>query len=121
MPTELASTVLYRPMGQAEYDLVEQTGFKAWPPRLPEQPIFYPVTNEAYAAEIAQRWNTTDAENGNVGYVSRFRVSNSFLDRYDIQTVGARHHTEYWIPADDLPQLNANIVGQIEITQKFSA
>jgi len=26
--------------------LVEASGWLAWPPRLPEQPIFYPVLNE---------------------------------------------------------------------------
>ena len=46
---------LYRPVGQAEYDLIVQTGFTAYPPRLSEQPIFYPVLNECYAREIAEK------------------------------------------------------------------
>jgi hypothetical protein len=37
---------LDRPTGQAERDLVEASGWLAWPPRLPEQPIFYPVLSE---------------------------------------------------------------------------
>jgi len=36
----------------------------AFPPRLPEQPIFYPVTNEKYAAEIASKWSTADKASG---------------------------------------------------------
>jgi hypothetical protein len=35
---------MYRPVGPKELKLLD--GFRRWPPRLPEQPIFYPVTNE---------------------------------------------------------------------------
>ncbi len=107
---------LYRPTGQKELDLVEATRWKRWPPQLPEQPIFYPVTNEAYAIEIAQKWNTKD---GGIGYVTRFQVCASFLSRYDVQQVGGKQHTEYWIPAEDLEMLNDNIVGTIEVLHRF--
>ena len=40
---------LYRPVGANELKLIEEVGYTAFPPRLPEQPIFYPVMNEAYA------------------------------------------------------------------------
>jgi hypothetical protein len=46
---------LFRPTGPEEHALLVANGFTAWPPRLPEQPIFYPVTNEAYAVEIATK------------------------------------------------------------------
>ncbi len=49
------TVTLYRPVGPAELDLIEATGWRKFPPRLPEQPIFYPVLNEEYAAQIAQR------------------------------------------------------------------
>ena len=52
-----ATSTLYRPVNQKEFDLIEQSGWKAFPPRLPEQPIFYPVTNEAYAVQISKEWN----------------------------------------------------------------
>jgi len=45
--------LLYRPVGQAEYELIEQSGFKQFSSRLPEQPIFYPVLNEKYASEVS--------------------------------------------------------------------
>ena len=111
------TTVLYRPTGPKEIALVEATGFKRWPPRLPEQPIFYPVTNEEYATEITQKWNVPES---GVGYVTKFAVKTSFMNRFEIKTVGAEHHTEWWIPAEDLEAMNDNIVGEIEILAKYT-
>ena len=51
------TTILFRPVGQEELELIRQSEFKAFPPRLPEQPIFYPVLSEAYATQIARDWN----------------------------------------------------------------
>ena len=112
MDDEVPTVSLYRPTGQKELELVEQSGFRRWPPRLPEQPIFYPVTNEQYATEIAISWNI---KNSGVGYVTRFRVKKEFMDRFKIERVGAAHHTEWWIPAEQLDGLNNNIVGLIEV------
>jgi hypothetical protein len=110
------TVVMYRPTGPEELALVEQTGFKRWPPRLLGQPIFYPVTNEEYATEIASRWNVKDS---GVGYVTRFHVLASFANRYEIQRVGAAHHTEWWIPTGELEALNDSIVGEIEVISEF--
>jgi hypothetical protein len=89
------------------------------PPRLPEQPIFYPVLNEEYATQIARDWNAASAATGYRGYVTRFEVRAGFLARYDVHTVGASWHREYWIPAEDLEAFNAAIVGPIEIVATF--
>ena len=51
------TVVLWRPIGPAELALIEATGMRAFPPRLPEQPIFYPVLSEDYAIRIARDWN----------------------------------------------------------------
>lgn len=110
------TTLLFRPVGPAEFELLRAAGWRKWPPRLPEQPIFYPVTNFRYATEIASRWNVDES---GVGYVTRFRLRATFISRFEIQTVGASHHTEWWIPAEDLAQLNANIVGPIEMIASF--
>ena len=107
---------LYRPTGPKELELVKASNYTSWPPRLPEQPIFYPVTNEAYANEIAMKWNTKQS---GVGYVTRFEVKKSFMDKYEVQQVGASHHTEWWIPAEELDALNDNIVGKIEVIGEF--
>ena len=108
---------LYRPTGPDELALVKESGYVKWPPRLPEQPIFYPVTNEEYAKEIATRWNIKAS---GVGYVTKFEVKKDFMDRYEIQQVGASHHLEWWIPAEELEEMNRNIVGKIEVIGEYS-
>lgn len=107
---------LWRPVGPRELDLIRATGMTAFPPRLPEQPIFYPVTTEEYAIKIARDWNV--AASG-VGYVTCFRVRRDYLDRYAVQDAGGQAHREYWIPAEDLDAFNAAIVGAIEVTHEF--
>ena len=110
------TVTLYRPIGPKELELIQKNGFKKWPPRLPGQPIFYPVTNEKYAIEITTKWNVPA---DGVGYVTRFEVKKEFMDNYQVHRVGASHHTEWWIPADDLNQLNENIIGLIELIGEY--
>ena len=112
-------TVLYRPIGATEYDLLVRNEFTKFPPRLPHQPVFYPVANEAYAAQIASEWNARDAASGYVGYVTRFAVRSEFLARYPLRTVGTAKHQEYCVPAEHLPELNRNILGPIEVIAEF--
>lgn len=115
---EPATTTLYRPTGPQELALVRASGFTKWPPRLPAQPIFYPVTNAEYASEIARTWNV--AQHG-YGCVTRFRVKSDFMARYSIHRVGKVHHTEWWIPAEELDALNAHLVGLIEVIHEYRA
>ena len=107
---------MYRPVGPDELALLEASDFRAGPPRLPEQPIFYPVTNERYAREIAERWNVTES---GAGYVTRFLVRAEFADRHPVHVVGDAHHTEWWIPAEELDALNAAIAGPIQVVATF--
>ena len=113
-----ATITLYRPVGSQELTLIEAADFQAFPPRLPEQPIFYPVTNEAYAAQIARDWNARHNDDRR-GYVTRFAVSADFLAAYERKVVGGREHEEYWIPAEDLPAFNNAIQGPIEVVARF--
>ena len=115
------TTILYRPVGRKELDLIQDARFRAFPPRLSWQPIFYPVLTEDYAIKIARDWNTKDVASDYVGYVTRFEVKTEYLSRYDVQTVGGSEHQEYWIPADELDEFNANIVGLIEVIAEFIA
>ncbi len=108
---------LYRPIGPKELELIAQTDYREFPPRLLDQPIFYPVLNEEYATKIARDWNTKYGSK--VGYVTRFQVKKEFLNRYEVQIVGGSVHQEYWIPAEDLPEFNRNIVGKIEVIAEF--
>ena len=113
---DLETIELYRPVGPAELRLIAEAGYRAFPPRLPEQPIFYPVLNEAYAVQIARDWNVRAS---GAGYVTRFAVRRSFLDGYSIQQAGGREHLEYWIPAEELAAFNEAIVGEIEVIAEF--
>jgi hypothetical protein len=110
------TVTLWRPTGPEELALVEASGWTAWPARLPEQPIFYPVLNEDYATKIARDWNVKAS---GVGYVTRFQVRKSFMDRYEVHQDGGRTILEYWVPAEDLDDLNKNIVGSIEVVAEF--
>ena len=110
------TTTLWRPVGPAELDLIRQSGMRAFPPRLPDQPIFYPVLNEDYAVQIARDWNVPASGSG---FVLRFEVRRDFLDRCDIQQAGGRQHLEYWIPAEELSAFNEAIVGEIQIISEF--
>jgi len=112
------TTILFRPVGQKELDLIRDSGFSEFPPRLPEQPIFYPVVTEEYARQIARDWNAKHNEE-RVGYVTRFHVRSEYLRRYDVQTVGGSEHLEYWIPAGELAEFNQNIVGAIEVIAEY--
>src|SRR6476660_9865567 len=115
MPADKVVT-LFRPVGPKELELIRQSDYKAFPPRLSEQPIFYPVLNEEYATKIARDWNVKASGSG---YVTRFAVNADYLSRYEVQTVGSRIHQEYWIPAEELDEFNSNIVGSIEVIQEF--
>jgi hypothetical protein len=112
-------TILYRPVGRKELELVGASGFHAFPPRLPSQPFFYPVMNEEYAIQIARDWNTRDEASGYEGHVLRFGVRTEFLEGYERHVVGSSMHCEYWIPAGELDELNQNIVGTIETIRSF--
>jgi hypothetical protein len=107
---------LYRPVGPKELKLIVASGWREFPPRLSGQPIFYPVTNEAYATQIARDWNV---KWDGAGFVTKFDVDAYYLSRYPVQKVGGEIHTEYWIPAEDLSEFNRNIVGQIVVAIEF--
>jgi hypothetical protein len=116
MAEDRATVTLWRPVGPKELALIEASGMRAFPPRLPEQPIFYPVLSEDYAVKIARDWNVSAS---GAGFVTRFEVLKSFLDSYRAQEAGGRAHREYWIPAQELEAFNAAIVGPIEVVREF--
>jgi hypothetical protein len=107
---------LYRPVGPAEWALIVAADYRAFPPRLTEQPIFYPVLNEAYATQIARDWNVRESGSG---FVTRFHLDADFARRYPAQTVGSSVHQELWVPAEELAEFNAHLVGPIELIAEF--
>ncbi len=71
------------------------------------------MLSEEYAVKIARDWNVPASGQG---FVTRFRISRRFLDKYAVHKVGGSQHLEYWIPAEDLAAFNAALVGEIEVT-----
>lgn len=110
------TTDLFRPVNQQELDLIAASGWREFPPRLPEQPIFYPVTNEEYAIQISRDWNVPYY---GVGYVVRFAVDTAYLSQFPVQNVGDAQHNELWVPAEQLPEFNQHIRSRIEVTAEF--
>ena len=111
------TVTLYRPVGPEELKLIEESAWKSFPPRLPEQPIFYPVTNEDYAIQIARDWNVRASGSG---YVTRFAVDETYAASFPKKVVGNKTHEELWVPAEDLETFNAHIAGPIEVTHTFT-
>jgi hypothetical protein len=111
--------ILFRPTGPKELKLVADSGWRAWPPRLPEQPIFYPVLNFGYAEQIARDWNSTGADAAYRGYVTRFEITDACAARYPLQIAGGAGHQELWVPAEELPSFNDAIVGKIVVVAAY--
>ncbi|MEV6344578.1 hypothetical protein [Actinoplanes sp. NPDC051851] len=107
---------LWRPTGPAELDLVRDSGWRRWPPRLPDQPIFYPVLHEDYAIKIARDWNVPAS---GAGFVTRFEVDAEFAARYPVRQVGGDSILELWVPAGELDEFNDHIVGTIDVMHEF--
>lgn len=115
----MKTITLYRPIGVKELELIIESGFTKFPPRLSWQPIFYPVLNEDYASEIALKWNTTDEFSGYLGFVTEFEVTKDYVEKFEIQNVGGAIHNELWIPAEEMELFNNEIQGEIKITKTF--
>ncbi len=112
----MATKTLYRPVGPEELKKIEEAGWTKFPPRLLQQPIFYPVLNEEYAIQIARDWNVPASGSG---FVTKFEVNAEYLSKFERQVVGNEVQEELWVPAEELEEFNNNIIGLIDITKEF--
>jgi hypothetical protein len=112
--------ILYRPVGLQELHLIAGSGFRAYPPRLVGQDLFYPVLERSYAQQIARDWNTKDVASGYAGFVTQFELPDLVAGHYPVQTVGAREHRELWIPSAHLLEINLQIIGQIRVIDAYT-
>jgi hypothetical protein len=80
-----AALLLFRPVNQAELDHIAAADWLTFPPHLPEQPIFYPVLNQDYAAQLARDWNTP---HDGVGYLVRFALDADYAAQLPVQVDG---------------------------------
>ena len=111
--------ILYRPVGTKELELIEKSNYRGFPPRLAEQPIFYPVLNEQYATKIASGWNVKYNDDHR-GYVTKFEIDDSYYEQFEVHQVGGEYHKELWIPAEKLKEFNEHIIGKICVISEFS-
>lgn len=112
--------ILYRPVGTKELELIKDSGYLRFPPRLTEQPIFYPVLNEKYATEIASQWNVKYNDD-HKGYVTMFKIEDEYCKKFEVHIVGDSYHQELWVPAGELDTFNHHIIGEIRVINEFSA
>ncbi len=107
------NTTLYRPVNKAELDLIISSDWTQFPPRLPDQPIFYPVLSLSYAKKINE-WNVNAYGEG---FIVEFEIDNMYLviHHIDPHNVGGKDDNEFWIRADQLDSFNKNIVGKIKL------
>ncbi len=110
---------LWRPVGRDELAKIKAASMRAFPPRLPEQPIFYPVLSFEYAEKIARDWNSVRENHGHVGYVVAFEVDDGHVAQYPIESVGGSDCKELWIPAEKLVDFNRNILGDITVVAEY--
>ena len=107
--------ILYRPVGLQELALIYDSDMKAFPARLPQQPIFYPVLQLEYARQTASDWN---AKNGQfAGYITQFKVEDEYIEKFEEHAVGGSQYQELWIPAEEVEEFNKHITGPIKVLE----
>jgi hypothetical protein len=109
---------LYKSLTPTQFDAVMRSGWRAFSAESPEQKIFYPKLRREYAEMIARVFNLPHYK---AAYVVQFKVSAQFMARYEIQSVAYEEHNEYKIPIEELPLLNSNLIGNIEVVSSFAA
>jgi hypothetical protein len=110
---------LYRPVGLRELELIAESGWRAYPPRLFWQPIFYPVLTLEYALIIVNRWNQFESDAGHCGFVTAFDIDDRFALKYPVQQLGGGSiFRELWVPSEELDEWNRHIQGLIAVDEK---
>ena len=90
---------------------------KGFPPRLPEQSIFYPVLVQEYADQTAATWNTK--EEPFVGYVIEMEILDEYGARFTPQTVGSAIHRELWVPSEELAEFNNQHTKPVSVRRAY--
>jgi hypothetical protein len=113
MRHEPSALLLYWPVDQQELDLIAASGWLEFPPRQPEQPSFCPMLQEGFAAELARTWDSTGT---GVAYVLRFAVDAEYAACFPVRSsIGGLEQQAFCVPAEELPNFNQQLMGQIEI------
>ncbi len=110
---------LWRPIGEQELGKIEASGMRAFPVTTRHEPIFFPVHSFEYADKIARSWNSVEEDYQFLKFIVMFSLTDKFLARYATQSACEGRYVEYWIPPEDLDEVNENIIGQIEVVAEY--
>ncbi|HWS36466.1 MAG TPA: ADP-ribosylation/crystallin J1 [Actinoplanes sp.] len=116
MSEGVETTALWRPAGPRELDLIRASGWRRWPPVPLERLYFYPILSESFAVTGAQHWTSSDS---GVRYVLRIHVETDFVGRYSTRSFGGSAAPMLWVPAEDMDEFNAHVVGLIEVVHEI--
>lgn len=111
------SVRLYKSLTPAQFAAVIRSGWREFYIESPEQTVFYPKLYREYAEMIARTFNLAHYQ---AAYVVEFSVRADFLVNFEIKSVAYEEHKEYKIPVDQLPLLNRNLIGLIEVVSAFT-
>ena len=98
-------------------ELIKASNWQEFPPRLPEQPIFYPVLTYEYADLIITNWNINEEFSGYVGYITKFEVDLEYIVKFKVEIAGGPQLQELWVPSEELTEFNKHIVTKIKIVE----
>ena len=111
-----ATVTLYRPVGDREFGHIRDSGWRLFPPRFDGYPLFCALLDENYATESARDWTT---KNGARVHVLRFDVGQEFISGCHIRPAESSNYRQYLIPSTELADLNAHLIGPIEVIASF--
>jgi len=104
---------LFRAVGEKEFRLIQQNGFKGFPARMPGRRKMNLAPDKEYAMQIALKRNTEDRRN----YILEFEADDNYIFWFGTKT--ADGHQEYNIPAEQIDEFNSHITGLISVAGVF--
>ena len=94
----MSTVTLWGPVGQAELDLIEQTRWTRFAPRLPDSRSSRPVLNEEYATKVARDGNTKGAARATSATCCASRSKPTMSAGFEPQRVDGAGIDELWVP-----------------------
>ena len=110
---------LYRPLSAEEYNAVAEKGFRGFPPRSAEQPLFAALLSQTGAKKIARHMRI-EKQAEHTAYVVSFLVDDAYIRQFPVQQDDEPDFRALWIPAEDVEILNQHLIGKIRIIERYT-